>query len=202
MTFMEDGQGMATADPIDQLVPAPGGRGRLALLVVGAFVVLGLAAVAPISGVARPNLELDDRFNGSALDGAGDYELVVDNRGWTTATIDHFELELTGVEITETTYLRLADNESASSANNPFVPVAAGEPTAGPVEIAPGDGIIIRLRFAYDCTRLGTIQHSTVDARGVTPVWSTVDLGTGMLPGPGAQLAGMLDFACTGPPPR
>src|SRR5688572_17471128 len=99
MTNMDARQAVPETDPVDQLVPPAGGRRRLVLLVVGALIVLGLAAVAPVSGVVRPDVAFSGGESGTAFGGSGRWEYLVANEGWSTATIEHFDLGLDGVEV-------------------------------------------------------------------------------------------------------
>jgi len=173
----------AHGDPVDQLVPPPGRRGWLVVLLAATYVVLGLAAVAPTSGVFRPNLVLTDAQSASAGRDTGDWSVRVENHGWTTATVEGFDLGLAGVEAREVT----------------FVPTTSiGLPSAEPVSIAAGEGVTVHVRFRYDCATLGREQRSTMRARGLVPAGTTVDLRTRFAMDM-MTLSNLLDAACDHP---
>ena len=200
MTNMDARQAVPETDPVDQLVPPTGGRCRLVVLIVATFVVLGLAAVAPVSGVVRPNVEFSGGESGTAFDGTGRWEYVVANEGWTTATIEHFDLGLDGVDVDQVAFQPASPTNAPDLLDPPAEPVAVRPSTTDPYELPPGEAVVVHLRFRYGCDRLGTTQRSTVRAHGVAPVPVTVELGSGSFGGPTSGLMSLLDFACTDAP--
>ena len=152
MTNMVERQAVPEADPVDQLIPPPPSTSRVLLLLAVVVIALGLAAVAPVSGAVRPNLAFDGTETGPALAGAGTWEQLITNRGWTTATIDQFDLDVAGVDVVETTFLPTPRTNGSAPPQDPgsHGPVVIGDPITGPVEIPPGERVVVRFRYTYD----------------------------------------------------
>jgi hypothetical protein len=214
MTNMSEQQGMLMMDPVaepidpvDQLVPPSSGRVRLLLLFVAALVALTLAALAPMSGAVRPNIVFAGSGQASAGHGSGQWEYLLKNVGWTTASIESFDPGVPAVTGFETTFLA-----------NDGQP---GPALAMPVSLAPQDTIRVRVNFTYDCAAVPSAafdprfregapfvaatpqpygQNATVRARGLVPVTVGLDLGTDLHGGLSPMLS-LLGFACEHVPP-